>query len=295
MGCGGDAPDLVPFLKMAAVRYLGLEGSVRAVSAADDRDGGEPGSRIADLDRPVPDHSTLRGRQKTVTVGLPYRQAGGNLNLLVDNTGVTMAGDGEWQVPKHGPGRRRQWRKVHLAIDAAAWDVRAVEFTSSREGDSPVLPDLLAQVPADQSMGTVTANGAYDTRKCHAAIVDGSAKIIVSIRRTGRAWKEDDPVVRARNETLWVTKRFGWAFWKRWTGDLRPKPGRGEGTGPQSLRRPHGHLREPRRLRARARGLGADGPVRPLPSALAGWGLAVKRIGEPLRPPIAIRRARLAR
>ena len=71
-----------------------------------------------------------------------------------------MAGDGEWQVRRHGPGRRRQWRLVHLAIDAETSDVRAVEFTSSHEGDSPVLPDLLAQVPAEEPIGTVTADGA---------------------------------------------------------------------------------------------------------------------------------------
>ena len=69
---------------------------------------------IADLDWPVPDHSTLCRRQKTVTIQIPYRRAGGNLNLLVDSTGVKMAGDGEWQVRRHGPSRRRQWRKVHL-------------------------------------------------------------------------------------------------------------------------------------------------------------------------------------
>ena len=61
---------------------------------------------------------------------------------------------------KHGPGRRRQWRKVHLAMDVVTGDIRAVEFTSSREGDSPVLPDLLAQIPADEAIGTVTADGA---------------------------------------------------------------------------------------------------------------------------------------
>ena len=65
-----------------------------------------------------------------------------------------------WQVRKHGPSRRRQWRKVHLAMDMATGDIRAMEFTSSREGDSPVLPDLLAQIPADQPIGTVTADGA---------------------------------------------------------------------------------------------------------------------------------------
>ena len=66
----------------------------------------------------------------------------------------------EWQVRKHGPGRRRQWRKVHLAMDLATGDIRGVEFTSSQIGDSPVLPSLLEQIPADQPIGTVTADGA---------------------------------------------------------------------------------------------------------------------------------------
>ena len=111
-------------------------------------------------DWPVPDFSTLCRRQRTVTIQIPYRRSGGPLNLLVDSTGVKVRGDGEWQVRKHGPGRRRQWRKVHLAMDAATGDVCAVEFTSSREGDSPVLPGLLAQIPSDQPIGTITADGA---------------------------------------------------------------------------------------------------------------------------------------
>ncbi|WP_299823622.1 transposase, partial [uncultured Jannaschia sp.] len=84
-----------------------------------------------------------------------------------DSTGIKFRGDGEWQARKHGPSRRRQWRKVHIAMDAGTGDVRAVEFTSSRQGDSPLLPDLLTQIPPEETIGTVTADGAYDTRRCH--------------------------------------------------------------------------------------------------------------------------------
>ena len=173
---------------------------------------------LAGLDWPVPDYSTLCRRQKTVTIQVPFRRSDGNLNLLVDSTGVKMRGDGEWQVRKHGPGRRRQWRKVHLAMDAATGDIRAVEFTPSREGDSPVLPDLLAQIPVDQPIGTVTGDGAYDTRTCHTAISDRGGTAVIPIRRNGRAWKEDCPAAKARNETLRATQRFGRALWKRLTG-----------------------------------------------------------------------------
>ena len=37
---------------------------------------------------------------------------------------------------KHGVQGRRQWRKVHLAMDTARSDIRAVEFTPSSDGDS---------------------------------------------------------------------------------------------------------------------------------------------------------------
>ena len=175
--------------------------------------------RMAGLeDWPVPDYTTLCRRQKTVAIQIPYRRSGGPLNLLVDSTGVKVRGDGEWQVRRHGASRRRQWRKVHLAMDVATGDIRAVEFTPSREGDSPVLPDLLDQIPRDEQIGTVTADGAFDTRRCHTAIVDRGATAIIPIRRNGRPWKEDCAAAKARNEILRASRHFGRAFWKRWTG-----------------------------------------------------------------------------
>jgi len=75
-------------------------------------------------------------------------------------------------VQLHGVQGRRQWRKVHLAMDTATSDIRAVEFASSSDGDSPILPDLRDQIPEGEEIGTVTADGAYDTRRCHTAILD---------------------------------------------------------------------------------------------------------------------------
>ncbi len=144
--------------------------------------------RLAGLDWPVPDYSTLCRRQKTLKVQIPYRRAEGPLNLLVDSTGIKFLGDGEWQARKHGVQGRRQWRKVHLAMDIATSDIRAVEFTPSREGDSPVLPDLLGQIPEDEDIGTVTADGAYDTRRCHGAVIARGGTAIIPTRRNGRAW-----------------------------------------------------------------------------------------------------------
>ena len=112
-------------------------------------------------------------------------------------------------------------------MDTATGDIRAVEFTSSRDGDSPVLPDPLDQIPPAEQIGTVTGDGAFDTRRPRTAIPDrGTAGI--PIRRNARLWKEDRPAARARNDILRASKRFGRAAWKHWSGShARSRTGAG--------------------------------------------------------------------
>ena len=70
--------------------------------------------RLAGLQWPVPDYSTLSRRQKTLHVQLPYKPSATALDLLVDSTGIKFLGEGEWKRKKHGAEYRRHWRKVHL-------------------------------------------------------------------------------------------------------------------------------------------------------------------------------------
>ena len=85
----------------------------------------------------MPDYSTPCRRQKTRRVQIPYRRAGGSLNLLVDSTGIKFLGDGEWQARKHDVQGRRQWRKIHLTMDTATPNIRAVEFTPAGTATAP--------------------------------------------------------------------------------------------------------------------------------------------------------------
>lgn len=172
----------------------------------------------AGLDWPVSDYSTLCRRQKTLAVQLPYRGSGGPLHLLVDSTGIKVRGEGEWHARKHGGARRRVWRKVHLAIDEATMEVRAVEFTGSGTGDAPMLPGLLSQIPADEPIASVTADGAYDGRACRDAIADRGAEAIIPPRRNAKPWKKKSPGAGARNEALRAIKRLGRTIWRKWTG-----------------------------------------------------------------------------
>jgi hypothetical protein len=103
-------------------------------------------------------------------------------------------------------------------MDTASGDICAVEFTSSDKGDSPSLPHLLEDIPPAVRLGTVTGDGAYDTRRCHTAILERGGTAVIPIRKNGRLWKEDCPAAIARNELLRATQRLGRSIWKRGSG-----------------------------------------------------------------------------
>ena len=174
--------------------------------------------RLAGLDWAVPDYSTLCRRQKTLNVSLPYRGGTGPLNLLIDSTGIKAEGEGEWNARKHGGTKRRIWRKIHIGIDEETLEVRAIEVTTSNVGDAPMLPELLDQIPLDQNIGSVTADGAYDTRKCHNAIAVRGAHAVIPPRKNAKPWKPTSVGAIARNEAVNASRYLGRAIWRRWSG-----------------------------------------------------------------------------
>ena len=168
--------------------------------------------KLVGLDWSVPDFSTLCRRQKTLSVAIPYKGSAGPLHLLVDSTGIKAEGEGEWNACKHGGSKRRLWRKIHIGIDEETLEIRAIEVTSSSIGDAPMLPDLLNQIAPDQLLGSVTADGAYDTRKCHDAIAARNAHAVIPPRKNAKMWKPDTPGARARNEAVRSSKYLGRAL-----------------------------------------------------------------------------------
>ena len=74
--------------------------------------------KLAGLDWPVPDFSTVCRRQKRLSVETGYQRASGGLPLLVDSTGIKMLGEGEWKTRKHGADYHRR-SLVELQVRAA--------------------------------------------------------------------------------------------------------------------------------------------------------------------------------
>ena len=174
--------------------------------------------RLAGLDWPVPDYSTVCRRQKTLQVQIGYRSSAQPLQLLVDSTGIQFLGEGEWKRRKHGAEYRREWRKVHLGIDAQTLEIRAVEVTSNTIGDAPMLPELLAQIAPDEAIASVTADGAYDTRSCRDAIALRGAQAVIPPRKNASLWCRPSPGAESRNEAVRACSRLGRRIWKTWSG-----------------------------------------------------------------------------
>lgn len=174
--------------------------------------------RLAGLDWQVPDFSTVSRRQKHLAVTIGARPTTTGLHLLVDSTGIKMLGEGEWKTKKHGADYRRQWRKVHLGIDATTLEIRAIEVTGNGTGDAPMLPCLLDQIGNDEPIASVSGDGAYDTKCCHEAIARRGAEEVIPTRRNAKPWKDRRPGAEARNAILDATHRLGRKIWKKWTG-----------------------------------------------------------------------------
>ena len=112
----------------------------------------------------VPDFSTQRRRQRDLNVQIPYTRSQAGLHLLVDSTDIKCLGEGEWKCKKYGAEYRRQWRKLHIGIDADTLQIRAICVTSNNVSDASVLPDLLEQLPPDETLQSLIGDGAYDTQ-----------------------------------------------------------------------------------------------------------------------------------
>jgi hypothetical protein len=157
--------------------------TLKAVFDLPDRMGeGLAGSivRLMGLALPIPDHTLMSRRAKTLTVLIPRRSRGGPIDVVVDSTGLKVYGAGEWKVRRHGAGKRRTWRKVHLAVDADVKEVLAVEVTTEQWTDSEVFAGLLEHI--DDPIGHVRADGAYDTHGVYTAAGERGAEVTLPPR-----------------------------------------------------------------------------------------------------------------
>ena len=185
----------------------GVEGFVRSLF------------QMMGIDLPVPDHSTLSKRGKTLKVKLA-KKAHGSLNLVLDSTGLKVYGEGEWKVRKHGYSKRRTWRKLHLGADPENGEIQAVRLTENSVSDDATVKELLEQI--EQRLLACAADGAYDKRKVYDALNKHSpeVEILIPPRKNARIWQHGNLKAERlkRDENLRYIRKHGRQQWKEDSG-----------------------------------------------------------------------------
>ena len=79
---------------------------------------------------------------------------------MLDSTGLSIVGAGEWAAATHGGRGRRGWRKLHRGVDQSGV-IRVHTLTEATGGDATTALDLLTAV--EGPLVRITADAASDT------------------------------------------------------------------------------------------------------------------------------------
>lgn len=114
-------------------------------------------------------------------------------------------------VPDFRTQSRRQKPREVRAVESSLANATGPKkpVVGGHIGDAPVLPDFLSQIPASEVIGSVIADAAYDTRKCHDAIADRGANAVIPPGKKAKPWKAVTAGAVARIEALRASKYLG--------------------------------------------------------------------------------------
>jgi len=131
---------------------------------------------LLDVDLEAPDHTTLSRRSQYLDVALRLAPVKGPIHLIVDSTGLSIVGEGEWAAAKYGGRGRRGWKKLHLGVDRSGVIV-AEALTGGNADDAKTALGLIDKVAGD--IESLTADAAYDTISIYDASTARGAKVVV--------------------------------------------------------------------------------------------------------------------
>ncbi|MDF4876476.1 IS5 family transposase, partial [Vibrio parahaemolyticus] len=159
---------------------------------------------LANVPIVCPHYSCISRRAKQVEVSFKPKTRGAIQHLAIDATGLKVYGEGEWKIKKHGTdGKRRVWRKLHLAVDTSTHEVVAAELSLSNVTDVEVFSNLLKQTR--RRIIEISGDCAYDTRDCHDAIRIKRAVPRIPPREKAAFWENGHP----RNLAVGCQKLYG--------------------------------------------------------------------------------------
>ena len=176
-----------------------------------------------DVDLEAPDHTTLSRRSQDLNTQLARVPTRESIHLIVDSTGLSIVGEGEWAAAKYGGRGRRGWKKLHLGVDRSGV-IMAEVLTDGDVNDAKTALDLLDEVKCD--ITSITADTA-STRsgligRAPLAIYDASAardaKVIIPPSRSATRSRQRRSRSSARDRTIIRVKEIGRRQWKKESG-----------------------------------------------------------------------------
>ena len=168
--------------------------------------------RIARLDLEAPDHSTMSRRTSRLPVAPRAPHTVGPLHIIVDSTGLSIVGQGEWAAAKHGERGRRGWVKLHIAVDRQG-GILAHRVTEDTADDATTAIGMFHEIEGD--FATATGDRAYDTRPFYAAAEARGARVIVPPIKNASC---DGHRMNGRNGTVRRVQEIGPRLWKKESG-----------------------------------------------------------------------------
>lgn len=170
----------------------------------------------------APDFSTLSLRRKTLLVSIRERSISSKpIHLVVDSTGVKIYGEGEWKVRPQGWSKHRRWKKLHIGVDEKTKDILLGEVTDCGVSDADVLEPLLEQIPSSATIDQLSADGAYDRRKCYRTLRTRKIwKVTIPPQKNAKIWQHGNSKEErlVRDENLRRIRLIGRKHWKQETG-----------------------------------------------------------------------------
>jgi hypothetical protein len=162
------------------------------------------------LDLEAPDHTTISRRSQQLDVGLRLAATKGRLHRIVDSTGPSILGEGEWAAVKYGGRGKRAWKKLHLGVDRSGVIVAEV-LTDGNADDARTALGLIDEM---DDIAGFTADAAYDTLAIYDATEALGAKVIVPPRISATSSTRSG----ARDRTVRRVKKVGRRRWKKESG-----------------------------------------------------------------------------
>ena len=166
------------------------------------------------LDLSAPDDTTLSRRGRHLQRRLRPVPTGDGTHLVLDSTGLSIFGEGEWAAAKHGGRGRRGWKKLHCGVDRSGV-ILAHTLTEATVDDGTVALDLITAVDGERA--SVIADAAYDTVAVYETTRARNATVVVPPVRTANVSRHGPRSV-ARDRTITSVKKLERRRWKKASG-----------------------------------------------------------------------------